>query len=165
MNGFWWILIIIGAIIFVILLLLVIFVIWITSSSRADKSQPIDNDEREKHFKDMSDQRSVSEKRARVEKIKAIIGYDFGNDYVEIINELRFHPDMPENVVLEFDEKSFQDLIDFVTSPSSEKLWVRRTDGLTLTNPEGDPAKGNYFLEGIELVFATKRLEYHFTGC
>ena len=150
---------------FGIILLLVILIIWLVSHSSVDKSQVIDKDEREKYYNDKRDQNNVAEKRARVEKIKAIIGFDFGNDYIEIINELRFHPDMPENVVLEFDEKSFKDLINFVISPSSDKLWVGGADGLTLRNPEGDPEKGNYFLEGIELVFATKRLEYHFTGC
>ena len=69
---------------------------------------------------------------------------------------------MPENVVLEFDEKSFEDIINFVTSPSSGKLWARGADELTFTNLEGDPAIGNYFLEGINLVLATKRLEVLF---
>ena len=72
---------------------------------------------------------------------------------------------MPEMWYLNLMKKSFEDIINFVTSPSSGKLWARGADELTFTNPEGDPAIGNYFLEGIKLVFATKRLEYYFHGC
>jgi len=165
MSAFWWILIIIGVIIFGIILLVVILLIWLASNGNTDKSQPMDNNEREDHNVNVFDHNSVSAKKARVNKIKGAIGYDFGNDYVEIINELRFHPDMPEKVVLEFDEKIFEDLINFVTSPSSDNIWVKGDYGLTLTNPEGDLAKGNYFLEGIDLIFASKQLKYHYAGC
>ena len=104
-------------------------------------------------------------KKARILRIKKMIDYDFGNDYIELINEKRFHPDMPVTVILEFGEEVFMDLINYVDSQPLEKGWKKNPDKITLKNPEADIEKGNYFIEDIDLIYSSNRLKYCFTGC
>jgi hypothetical protein len=145
MKIFWWILIIIiGLAISISLLALLGMKGWAAS------------------IKNMN---SAENRKARLDSIKSIIGFDFGINYIEIENQTRFHPDRPIKVILEFDEPSYGEILNFIENHSLEKTWVWGKDRVTLRNPEGDIIKGNYFVERIDLIFTSKRLEYHYSGC
>jgi len=108
---------------------------------------------------------SEKNRESRIKLIKSILGFDFGDNYLEIENTTRFHPDTPTKVILEFSESEFNEIINFIKDRSTEKKYEWRNDKVTLKNHDADYSKGNNFIEHIDLIFATKRLEYRNTGC
>lgn len=101
-------------------------------------------------------------KEIRISGIKQTINFDFGDNYFEIENFQQFHPDWPTDIILEFNDTVFNNIVNHIKSLPPEKHWIINNEGLNLYINDWAKDSSYRYVEIIELEFKTKRLTYSY---